>query len=169
LLWGGCGKEGNCPERRLPPITTEGRNTIGFKLDGEVWTPHVKANVIQTPLDFGKLTVVYHPDTDFFYVRADRRPDGKCDTTNQVFHMGITVNRKQPNQEAAFSNTGARLSDWSGGNKRFRFDSLSYHHVTLHRFDPNERVLSCSFECTIIRQTTGERRKITEGRLDVTF
>jgi hypothetical protein len=169
LLWGGCGKEGNCPERKLPPITTEGRNTIGFKLDGEVWTPHVNASVIQTPLDFGKLTVVYNPNTDFFYIRADRRPDGKCDTSNQVFHIGLSIDRDFPADSSALGNNGAQLSDWSGGNKWFRFDTTASYSLAVHRFDLDQRVLSCSFECGIIHRGTGTRREITEGRLDVTF
>jgi hypothetical protein len=169
LLWGGCGKESNCPERRLPPITTEGRNTIGFKLDGEVWTPHVKANVIQTPLDFGKLTVVYYPNSDNFYIRADRRKNGDCDTTNQVLHLSLDIDRDFPAGNSFFGKSGARLNDWNESYRRYSFDTTAQHTLKVHRFDPDERVLSCSFECTIIRQTTGERRKITEGRLDVTF
>lgn len=91
LLWGGCDKQKNCPELELPPLTTEGRNIFGCKIDGEVWVPHTGWQLIQTPLDFGEITVEHFEDENAFYIRVDRRPNGNCDTTDQVMHLGISL------------------------------------------------------------------------------
>ncbi len=91
LLWPGCDKPNDCPELKLPPLTTEGLNTFGCVIDGEVWVPHVDWQLIQTPLDFGEITVVHSEDDNRFFIRVDRRPNQNCDTTDQVIQLSISL------------------------------------------------------------------------------
>ena len=44
----GCKKDPT-KNAKLPPITQEGKNTIGFTIDGEVWVPYYKCSLMGDP------------------------------------------------------------------------------------------------------------------------
>jgi len=165
LLWSSCNKNNNCPELVLPPITTEGLNTFGCKVDGEVWVPHVDWGVIQTPLDFGEMTVVHHEDENRFYIRVDRRPNGDCDSTDQVIHLSITVDIL--GESTINYSTG--FSDWNINKWNYRLDTTSNHSLIIHRFNLEDRVVSGSFDFNFVNTHDGEIRTVTDGRFDLTF
>lgn len=56
---------------KLPPITQEGKNTIGFTIDGEVWVPYYKCRFMGTSC--GEINAAYHEfgenSIDFMFVR----------------------------------------------------------------------------------------------------
>jgi hypothetical protein len=52
-------KKDKIPEAVLPPATQEGKNTIGFKVNGEVWSPYAKCNIGADPC--GEISAPYGP------------------------------------------------------------------------------------------------------------
>jgi|AntRauTorckE5430_2_1112549.scaffolds.fasta_scaffold10747_1 hypothetical protein len=165
LLWGGCDKPNDCPELELPPLTTEGRNTFGCKIDGEVWVPHVDWELIQTPLDFGEITVVHFEDENRFYIRVDRRPNGNCDSTDQVIHFSVTVDTLNNGKV----NGSSGFSDWNTGNWQYRLDTTVSRVVDIHKFDLDERILSGTFSFDFKDYGTDEVREVRDGRFDLKF
>ena len=165
LLWGGCDKQNNCPELKLPPLTTEGLNTFGCKIDGEIWVPHTDWQLIQTPLDFGEITVEHFDDENRFYIRVDRRPNGQCDSTNQVIHLSVSIDTL----EQGVINYSTGFSDWNSGKWQYRLDTTSIANIEVHRFSLPERILSCSFSFNFLHGSSGEVKKVTDGRFDLSF
>jgi hypothetical protein len=165
LLWGGCDKQRNCPELKLPTLTTEGLNTFGCLIDGEVWVPHVDWQLIQTPLDFGEITVVHFEDENAFYIRVDRRPNGNCDTTDQVMHFSISLDSMDKGE----LNYSSGFSDWNTGNWQYRPDTTVNRVVDIQKFDLDERILSGTFSFDFKDYGTGEVREVRDGRLDLKF
>ena len=48
LFFNGCKKDPT-KDAKLPPITQEGKNTVGFTIDGEVWVPFAKCTAFSDP------------------------------------------------------------------------------------------------------------------------
>ena len=169
LLWSSCNKSNNCPELSLPPVTIEGLNTFGCKIDGEVWVPHTDWQLIQTPLDFGEITVVYHENENHFYLRVDRRPNGQCDSTDQVLHLGINIDDIVSEFPDSSYIGSASFSDWNTGRWQYRLDTTLSSTIQLHRFSLSERILSCSFSFSFLHEPSGETKQVTDGRFDLSF
>jgi hypothetical protein len=54
-----CKKDKNTPSTVLPPITQEGKNTFGCKVNGEVWVPFYKCGGSGNPC--GEIAVAVYP------------------------------------------------------------------------------------------------------------
>ncbi|TXB61583.1 hypothetical protein [Phaeodactylibacter luteus] len=167
LLWPGCDKPNDCPELKLPPLTTEGLNTFGCVIDGEVWVPHVDWQLIQTPLDFGEITVVHHEEVNHFYIRVDRRPNGECDETDQVIHIGLNIKEINESDDSLIGS--ASFNDWNTGNWQYRLDTTVSRVVDIHKFDLDERILSGTFSFDFKDYGTDEVREVRDGRFDLKF
>lgn len=165
LLWGGCDKQNDCPELRLPPLTTEGLNTFGCLIDGEVWVPHVDWQLIQTPLDFGEITVVHFEDENAFYIRVDRRPNGNCDSTDQVMHFSISLDSLD---DVNLDNSSG-FNNWNTGRWQYRPDTTVNRVVDIQKFDPDERILSGTFSFDFLHEPSGESIQVRDGRFDLKF
>ena len=165
LLWAGCDKQNNCPELKLPPLTTEGLNTFGCKIDGEIWVPHTDWQLIQTPLDFGEITVEHFDDENRFYIRVDRRPNGQCDSTNQVIHLSVSIDTL----EQGVINYSTGFNDWNSGIWQYRLDTTANREIIIHEFDLSNRILSGAFSFNFLDQSTGDIREVRDGRFDLSF
>ena len=165
LLWPGCDKPNDCPELKLPPLTTEGLNTFGCVIDGEVWVPHVDWQLIKTPLDFGEITVVHFEDENAFYIRVDRRPNGNCDFTDQVMHFSISLDSLD---DASLDNSSG-FNNWNTGRWQYRPDTTVSRVVDIHKFDPIQRILSGTFSFDFLHEPSGEALEVRDGRFDLKF
>lgn len=163
-----CRKHNDIPTQ-LPPITQEGKNTFGFKVNSEIWVPY-----------FSCTTTSGRPCHELFR--------GVVKILNQPFwdvYIGADVKYKD-NSIASFSlNTLASRGITSMGDKTDSF-SLEFvkpgifiynefpgisadKNVTITRFDTLNRIISGTFRATLYNSMLKDSLKITEGRFDFKF
>ncbi len=150
--------------KELPPITTEGRNTIGFLLNGEVWLPGGGG--------------IGHPNKDFV-----------IDTTHEgQFHFALGTHLYKDNQlQSLFFRVVLPEGETKSGEAEldttinYIVYFIDYHQaecpdfkaINNHRFeisfvDTDKNIISGTFEMEV-ENDCGEVYRITEGRFDGRF
>lgn len=168
LLNAKCKKDRLEPPTVLPPITQNGANTFGCKVNGEVWVPFAKCGFGSNPC--GELVA------DIARTFQNHLP--------LEIHIGAGQ-QKRDNSSTAFSiQTKTNQSIYSIGNKtdsitiNFRKNdgSLYYNYnyynkpekFEITKLDTINKIISGTFELTLYASLTDSLR-ITEGRYDVKF
>jgi hypothetical protein len=140
---------------KLPPITSEGKNTFGCMVDGKLWLPESR---------LGLTGFHAEADANFLAIYADGESNTGI-TIGLIDSSGIKVNKEYAltvflNQyfvESSFISNG----DWC--------DYRRYHttsgRVTLSRKD--RKAISGTFEFTVFNPDCGDTVKITDGRFDI--
>jgi len=159
------------PEPTLPALTTEGLNTFGCYINGELW-------VAETPLfseiaGIRRLEAFYHPilvnppREHYFAIRAKKtNEDGSLD---QTIIIEIENVQDEGTFEIIYSDKFYRDINYSCSEKFFELDTISFNEVRLTRFDTLAKIASGTFSFTLINQECNETLKITEGRFDTSF
>jgi hypothetical protein len=150
--------------KELPPITTEGRNTIGFLLNGEVWLPGGGG--------------IGHPDKEFV-----------LDTINNIFFIKTYYDtRNKPiirqdfflrvNLDIPNCSLGSKIINEPSGNRffidyNFENNCIDFIHYREYKVeiiycDLNLNIISGTFELTI-ENACGDIYEITDGRFDARF
>lgn len=137
----------------LPPITQNGSNTIGFRVDGQVWLPKGSFNYPSWLAYYsGKM----------FYINANQVGG---DTRDQ---FGIGINPLQPTQ-ATWD-----LAERNGVVCNFGRFTDSYRVITpgtgtLHitRLDTVAHIVAGTFAFDAVSATTGKTIHVTDGRFDL--
>ncbi len=165
-----CRKERNKPPTTLPPITQEGKNTFGCKVNGQVWVPYYKCGGSGNPC--GEIYTEIFPlsTQDKLPIRIDMNATQRRDTRTD-----FQISTKQG------------ISLYTTGNK---IDSItiSYYNYKNNSFDPytNNLVISSNnkFEITkldtvnriisgvfdlVLYKSFTDSIHITEGRFDLKF
>jgi len=163
-----CRKNQNATPKELPPVTQEGKNTIGFKLNGEIWLPYLECSFSGNPC--GELfTDVYRTQP------SEMLP----------FSFSLAFSRETKNEYTSFSiSTKPNSGIYTIGNK---IDSLTilfhkpigqlYYNYNYHgkmekaeitKVDVINGIISGVFELTLY-QSINDSVKITEGRFDLKF
>lgn len=150
--------------KELPPITTEGRNTIGFLLNGEVWLPGGGG--------------IGHPDKDFVldtfsnlflvnvYYQSRTNPDDRQDF---ALRMEWPEHECYSGERTIFSPVNSRvLSDFLLNDNCIRFTILKSYKINILKCDLGQQLLSGTFDIEIENEC-GDIYEITEGRFDARF
>ena len=159
LLFGPkCKKEKHIPQE-LPPITQEGRNTFGCRVNGEIWVPYNCSSA--------------HPCINAASVFPAIPPN------MPPFAVEISVYTMQDDNARSWFQiaTQTNIGISAAGDKK---DSLyiqfvkpgfpiyrCYSGVTITKFDQVNKILSGTFEGTLYNSV--DSLKITEGRFDYSF
>lgn len=164
-----CRKDKSKPSTTLPPITQEGKNTFGCKVDGEVWVPFYKCNIGNNPC--GELSVdVYktNPGSPMplsFSIRA-----GIKNSDNSLSYFVIETNWNQ-----GIHSTGNKIDSVTVTYlKTSGLDYYNYNYYNklekfeIKRLDVANNILAGEFELTLYNSFSDSVR-ITDGRFDFQF
>ena len=167
-----CGKKSNTPS--LPPITSNGANSFGMLVNGNVWLPVVRSPfaIGQPPLVF---TLKQKSSIHFEITGAAIGQDNSFGESQFQFSFDVNY----PNLNLKFNRfyvasyldtciTGTRLImpyvniyDCKG----YRIIDTAESNVTLIRFDTLKKIISGTFNLNL-QNYLGQKISITQGRFD---
>ncbi len=165
------------PEQQLPPITNEGANTFGCRINGEVYYP------ISTNFSRPGITNSYGllPDRDRFFVATNNiwRKDSIDQTMDIILErlvVGDTLwlGTDDGTYPPLFTERYASFSDFTKGTSfgTWSADSLTYSgYVVLsgmhYAYDGKPRFIAGTFAFTARNAEGTQFIEVTEGRFDV--
>lgn len=153
----------------LPPITQEGRNTFGFKVNGEDWVPYHKCeifgnpcgqlstgfipytnNILPTDLDWQVQKVIGKDFTEGLTISSWQRPISKA---GDIFDsLSISFLAKD----------GFTYESYGGINNPRK---KSTDHFTITKLDTVNNIISGTFSFLLYRYQ--DSIEITDGRFDL--
>ena len=144
----------------LPPITMEGKNTLGFLLDGKVWVPYQESSGIFTPT----LIAVFDGFTNKLTIEARlKKSNNLIEQLNFSIHLDIEGSYNIPNEGTAkFFDHRFPACD------EFRCVSEDGTFV-VSKFDKNNRIISGTFNLNNMATPCGDTIKVTDGRFDLKY
>ncbi len=154
------------PSKNLPPITQEGKNTLGFKVNGEVWTPYYECRYFGNPC--GEIDARYGPpynDIERFSIGAFRQNGDKASflTISSLYPVTTTGN-KYDSVTIYFTgeNSSGNSDNWS---KRWAGGPPGVFEIT--KIDMDTEIISGIFSFTLYEDSgSGSTLEITDGRFD---
>jgi hypothetical protein len=150
---------------QLPPITTEGKNTFGCLVNGEVWLPEVKPYQMSIyPLTSSYDNVAFKVTAkkkihDNIYQSISFQIIALADTGNYYLDSNSSVG-----SAGVYTNVLISCSYFT--------DTTQVGVVKILKFDIPNKIISGTFEMTLYKSwnnTDCDTIKITEGRFDVKF
>lgn len=152
-----CKKEDPLPTE-LPPITTEGKNTFGCLINGEIYVPDIRRmsfNVAIT-MDFPQ-----NPDY-FFRVNTFRLVDE--DDNIQDAAVEFIIDSVSAVGAYSFSHTTVKYE-----NIYYYSDSTYNGSVNIIKYDLNNGIISgtFSFSAIVVDNSNSQIIQITDGRFDL--
>ena len=163
-----CHKHQDNPPTELPPITQEGRNTCGCKIDGQVWVPYYSCKGLSAD-PCGEISSDIHriPGQSSFFIQigaAIKYNDNSLSffNINTPVTAGIlTVGEKIDSVSIQFTKPGS--TDYN------EFPGLdSKNHLIITKLDTVNNIISGTFQATLYHSVR-DSVNITEGRFDLTF
>lgn len=163
-------KPASCP---WPEVTTEGRHTLGFKVNGKEWVPCVDlygAVVGLRPID---CLVTESDGSNSLSISITRSVK---DTTysdalfnGQIFIGFRPCKEGMSNIPTNFIHSSFELfADWEGDAFE-TIDTTSNNFINIIRLDTTVNVVSGEFQMTLLSKKTGRQAVITDGRFDLKY
>ena len=157
-----------CRKDKIPPATQEGKNTLGFTLDGQVWVPYAECGTFSDPCreisaDYSSPSAA--PDAiDFQFTRVN----GNKSSTLTISSSGIgtitTPGEKIDSIGIVFSGENS-----SGNNGRYG-GPLSGSKFIIIKIDKQNQIISGEFEFVLLEQNgSGNTITLKDGRFDFKF
>ncbi len=164
----GCKKNNDPTENAtLPPATQEGKNTMGFTIDGEVWVPYYKCKLSGNPC--GEISADYNGP-----------PSGPN-------NIGFGFSRERNNKKsflvissafATITSTGNKVDsigvNYNGENSNSNTDSYSGplpgSKFIITKLDKQNQIISGEFDFILLEQNrSGKTINLKDGRFDFKF
>ncbi len=151
----------------LPPATQEGKNTLGFLLNGQPWTPKGFNGTSNLSIDYdqginnGILGIVAYRTISSF------------DKTQFILGIVDSLNFKTSPFTLAVKEKSIGALSYS--NKNYcdvnHYDTTIYEdgRISITKLDRTNRIISGTFAGVLFKQVCGDTIKITEGRFDMKF
>ena len=151
----------------LPAATQEGKNTLGFLLNGEPWKPEGFSGVGNLSIDYdqgfnnGILGIVAY------------RTISSSDKTQ--FILGIIDSLNFRNAPFTLIVKKKSIAALSFSTKKYcdilHVDTAIYQtgSITISKLDRINKIVSGTFEGILFKQMCGDTIKITNGRFDMKF
>lgn len=149
----------------LPPVTQEGKNTLGFLLNGKPWTPKGFNGTANLSIDFDPGI-----ENGVFGISAYRIISNDI---REYFGIGIkdSLNFYKAPFTLALTNTSLYRFYYSNNNCTF-FSTDSNTHVSgvlsITKVDRINRIISGTFNATLSKSGC-ESIEISNGRFDMKF
>lgn len=170
LFFAGCKKDPT-KNATLPAPTQEGKNTIGFTINGEVWVPYAKCAAFSNPCReisarYGASGGAAPNGIDFGFTRRKGSNTGSYLLITSTSSMGTitTIGNKIDSVYVNFTdeNSVGNNDSYSGG--------LPGSKLSITKVDQQAQIISGEFEF-ILRENNGSGRTITlkDGRFDFKF
>jgi hypothetical protein len=150
----------------LPPITQEGKNTFGCKVDGEVWVPRIEAFVPVTDL----ICVNKIPkEKGDFRIIAKLVTQTKNNTMNIIF--GPTLFSVGKVYYTDFQKASCQFSDLTNSSGYYTPKSDSTENwVDVSYLDTINHIISGTFQFKVVHdQNPNKKISITDGRFDLKY
>ncbi len=145
-------------EEELPPITMEGKNTFGCKVNGNLWVP--KGRLGQSAM---LVQMQSSGDTIGINIYADDDNTTSGITISIFDNPNLKVNHPYSFKDQPYHVEFSRVEN---GIVCF-YENVVSGSITLSKFEPNENVISGTFEFTVLSSECTDTIKITEGRFDI--
>jgi len=147
-------------ERSLPAITTEGLNTFGCYIDGELFGPLDSPGFARDPID----AVYWTNGTGSFQVRCteinkNNNSEKIINVVNSFFEEGT--------YEMPYFDGGYIDFNSPEGILFYGIDTLSPSSLEILRFDQEQAIVSGTFYFTAIAEDYSDTINVTDGRFDV--
>jgi hypothetical protein len=161
-----CKKDKYTPPNVLPPVTQEGKNTFGCKVNGEIWVPYYECPAFRLNCSELNASAGNSLSNGFFRLNIDAgRWFGNTNTRLSIatypYQTLSSTGDKSDSVEVYFYGDNYKIySDeyYPGSIKRFE----------VTNFDTTNKVVSGIFEFTLYKSREDSIR-ITEGRFDLKF
>lgn len=161
-----CGDPMPDPEPMLPPITLEGKNTLGFLLNGQVWLPEVPFPDLSGSI---RLACGISLNTKDLVVHTTRFND----SMKQTLIFGI---------DSISSIGDYKFNSWKnifidqkgqcitqGKDFSYDIDTLKPNKFIVNFIDYNQQIISGSFIIYLTNFDCIDSLEISEGRYDLKF
>lgn len=168
LFFSGCKKDPT-KNAKLPPITQEGKNTIGFTIDGEVWVPYYECRFMGDPC--GEIHASYGE-------AGGAAPNGIGFGFNRVRNDKFSGMSISSTGNGTITSSGIKTDSIS---VEFQGETLEGHipvfrgplsgsKFVITKFDPQNQIISGEFEF-VLKEYNGTGKIITvkDGRFDFRF
>jgi hypothetical protein len=162
LLASRCKKDSDPPPPQLPAATQQGLNTIGFKVNGEVWTPYYECKLSGDPC--GKISARYGPpNADFnqFDMQVARTIDQRSSLTITTIGRIKNIGNHYDSTNFYFLRNGSTYRN---------LPFLKSDKLEVTKLDTLNKIISGTFELTVYKSgNIADSLKITEGRFDFKY
>jgi hypothetical protein len=151
----------------LPPATQEGKNTLGFLLNGQPWTPQGFSGTGNLSIDYdeginnGILGIVAY------------RTISASDKTQFILGIVDSINSKTAPFTLLIKKKSIAALSYS--NKNYcdinHSDTTIYESgkITITKLDRTARVIAGTFGGVLFKQMCGDTIKISDGRFDIRY
>ena len=167
LFFASCKKDPT-KNAKLPPITQEGKNTVGFTLNNEVWVPYYKCRFMGNPC--GEISARYGESggaapysIDFQFIRQRKDKLSALTISSSGSGAVTTIGNKIDSisidfqDENSTGNTGIYRGPIASGNNKF----------IITKIDFQNQIISGEFIFDLIEQNgSGKIITIKDGRFD---
>ena len=167
LLWAATACT-TAPEPNLPPITEEGRNTLGFKANGKVW------------VNSGEICNWFDCDENVVEGRLHKYPDGRYGVVVVGFytnkdkninqHLSIAVNYVDAPGTYKIKSADNSFMTYlveSSGNNFYQLGDNSNATITITKLDRVNNIISGQFSGTLYNYNDPTQEiQIIDGRFD---
>lgn len=165
-------KKDSTPGDGLPPLTFEGKNTIGCKINGVAWVPKgiTGPGGITYPTSGGYYGVFNSPLVHIWIKTND--PGGHIDlyvrnyNSNNYLQIGrYSCNRNTSSLPFGSGEHHTYGTYWVNG-KEYITDDLHSGYIEILKSDSINKIISGRFEFDAYNSTDNKTYKITDGRFD---
>lgn len=164
FIFSKCHKD-NPPPAVLPPITQEGKNTVGFTINGEVWVPYYKCSLNGDPC--GEISARYGLPLAFpndLGFQFERQNGGKSSGLTISSYVPIyTIGNKYDSVGIEYGGENS-IGNSDQYSKSF-YNNLGKFEIT--KLDTINQIISGIFEFTLYEGNgSGRSIEIKNGRFD---
>ncbi len=166
---GGPTQKDPCP---WPDITTEGKHTLGFKINGKEWVPCVDFFAVAATLRAIDASLTESDGSNGLSFGGHYFRWGEGDSTHNVYnislgplHTGVIDNSELVGSSFDFDQSykGNLENKWSLP------DALEGFHMEVLRLDTAKNIIAGIFEAVLLPKYGTDTLFITEGRFDLTY
>ncbi len=154
---------------QLPPATQEGKNTVGFIIDGEVWVPYARCGFGQSPCKevsarYGASGGAAPDGIDFGFTRERKGKISYLQISSTGLGTITTLGNKVDSVGVNFTGENS-----SGSSNSFS-GVLSGSRFIITKIDKQTQIISGEFEFILNEDNrTGRTIILKDGRFDFKF
>lgn len=157
------------PAAVLPPATQEGKNTIGFTINGEVWLPYAKCAAFTDPCReisarYGGAGGAAPNGIGFQFARYRSNKSSSLTIYTWAGNTITTVGEKIDSIGVEYQGENS-----SGNNDNYSYPLLGSKFI-ITKLDKQNQIISGEFEFILVEQNgSGNKLTLRDGRFDFKF
>lgn len=161
-------KKSSAPPAVLPPITQEGKNTVGFTIDGDVWVPYAKCGFGSDPC--GEISARYSsplasPDGIDFQFERER---GNKSSFLSISTAGTGGSITRTGNKIDSISVGFQGENWNGSSGAYS-GPMPGSLFSITKIDHLNQIISGNFKFVLRENGSSNVLTIDNGRFDFKF